>query len=93
MVKIDLNFQLKWIDGNDIQGSSGHAGKVAAEGLAKSTAAGTAKIAVWFTDLYKHGFCEIEAHEKDIMANLIDQTPTLFAFAKEQIIKAIQKAQ
>lgn len=93
MIKVDLNFQLKWIDGNEIEGSAGHAGKVAAEGLAKSTAAGTAKIAVWFTDLYKQGFCEIEPHEKEIMANLIDQSPALFAFAKEQIIKSIQKAQ
>jgi hypothetical protein len=92
MIKVDLNFQIKTLDGSEMTGPGGHAGKNTADVLSKSVSGNSAKIMVWAYDLYKNGFVEIEKHEKEILINLIEGSQFLFAIAKDQIVKAIERS-
>lgn len=92
MIKIDLNFQLKNLDGSQMIGPGGNAAKNTAEVLSKSVSGNSAKIMVWSYDLYKNGFIEIEKHEKEILINLIEGSQFLFAIAKDQIVKAVERS-
>jgi hypothetical protein len=69
--KIDLNFRLKSLKGEEIQGEVGEANKVVAEALYHS-GSDSLKFASWAIDLYAGKVIELDDTDRDVLKAFVE---------------------
>jgi hypothetical protein len=75
-MKINLNFQIKDLDGNDLQGEGANASKIIANGLANlsSYQQSSIKLMNWVDLLWKKKVLEIDKTDHEILIELVDKS-------------------
>lgn len=83
MKKVDLNFQIKDLDGNDI----GLANKAFANTLMAEKSGDAVKLFDWAMTLNKSGIIEVDESDFNKIKDIIEKSETLFIIAKAQLLK------
>lgn len=93
MLKINLDFQLKNLEGNEIEGAEAHVGKLVANMLASSTEGKAIKMLDWALTLYRKEVIELDTTDKDFLVSFIETSKALTNLGKAQILTVIKKAE
>lgn len=90
-MKINLNFQIKNLQGEEIKGEFGHAGKVLANMLAQQSKGNSIKLYDWALKLWNSQALELDDVDAGVLYALVENSETLTIIAKVPIMKAIKK--
>lgn len=90
-MKIDLNFQLKNLDGTDMQCDQAHAGRILAQVLAESNKGNSVKLMSWAIKLYDKETIELDDTDLETLRAFVNNTEFLKNLAKYQIINELKK--
>jgi hypothetical protein len=89
-MKLDFNFNLKGLDGKDIQDSN--AGKILAGVLSMQNKGNSIKLFDWALKMYNNQPLEIDDTDCDVLLRLIESTEQLTILAKVPMIEYLNKA-
>lgn len=92
-MKLNLDFQIKDLNGKFIDVEAGHAGKLLASALSSSNKGNAIKLMDWALKLWNKQVVELDDTDKDILKALIDSTEFMTLLAKQQILLAIKAAE
>lgn len=90
MPKINLDFRIKNLDGNDMPGDSGHAGKLLANVISQMNGGNSIKLHDWALKLWNNQDLEIDDSDIKLLLSLIDSNENLFIISKAQMIRHIE---
>ena len=76
-MKLDCNFQIKGLDGNDIQGEGGNAGKLLSALLASQNRGNSIKLYDWALKVYNGTPLEIDDTDVDVLSGIIESSEQL----------------
>lgn len=92
-MKIDLNFQLKDLDGNEIQGDGANASKIIANGLSNLTSyqQSSIKLMNWIQLLWKKQALECDATDYEMLIEIVDKSMnSLSLLARAQVVQHLK---
>jgi len=89
MKKLDFNFNLKNLDGSEIQ--DGAANRILASFIVGQTKGDSLKLFNWGLELYKSGVLELDKADLLTLKTMIDDIETLTVLAKAQLLEEIIK--
>jgi hypothetical protein len=89
-MKLDFNFQIKGLDGNDIQGEGGNAGKLLSALLASQNKGNSIKLYDWALKVYNNTPLEIDSTDADVLIGLIEASESLTVIGKVPLINYIK---
>lgn len=91
-MKLNLNFQLKNLDGIEFTDDSGNAAKVFASALSMHTDGPIIKMQDWYLSLWKKESIEIDEADRQLLIAFIETTKLLNQLCKGQIMPVIRNA-
>jgi hypothetical protein len=83
-MKLDLNFTLKHLSGEEITGTS--AGKVLAGALSQENKGNSIKLWDWALKLYNDKPLELDSTDFEVLTTIVEQAATLTVLVKAQIL-------
>jgi hypothetical protein len=89
MKKLDFNFNLKNLDGTEIQAAK--ANRILAEFIAGQTKGDPIKLYYWGLELYKSGVLELDKSDILSLKTMLSDTETLTVLAKGQLLEEFIK--
>ena len=91
MMKLNLNFQFTALDGKEVEGEMGHAGKALGMALANANEGNSIKLTDWALKLWNGGVIEVDNSDKGVIKAFVESTKGMSNLAKKQILDAIEK--
>lgn len=91
-MKIDFDFQIKKISGEDYEGEQNHCGKVLAQFLQQLNKGNSLKLWDWAQTLWKKQPLEIDKTDSDVLKEIVETTELLPVITKAQIIEVINNS-
>lgn len=88
-MKLDFNFQIKNLDGKDLEGENNHCGKILANYLQGFNKGNSLKLWDWAQTVWKKQPLEIDKTDSDVLKELIE-TGDLPVITKAQMIEVIK---
>lgn len=88
-MKLNLNWNLKGLDGKELAGNN--AGKILANALAGMNKGNAIKLHDWALKLYNGTALEIDDTDADVLLALVETSEYLTVLAKAPIIEYIKK--
>lgn len=89
-MKISLDFQLKGLNGQDLEGDGAHTGKIIAGSLAQANKGASIKLYDWASKLWNKDAIEIDDTDKDVLIGFIETAESLTNLSKAQALKVIK---
>ena len=89
-MKLDFNFQVKALDGKDIQGEGGSAGKILGGFLSAQNKGNSIKLYDWALKTWNATPLEIDDTDADVLIGLIETTEMLTVLAKVPLMEYIK---
>ena len=89
-MKLNLDFQIKSLDGKDVPGDNGNASKGLGACLASSNKGNSIKLHAWALKLWNKEPIEIDKTDKEMLEAIVDTTEFLTVLAKVPILNAIK---
>lgn len=90
-MKLNLNFQISNLSGNEIPGEQGHAGKSLAGALANANRGNSVKLISWSLKLWNNEEIEIDKSDKEFIEEFIETCETLTNLGKFHLLKSIKE--
>jgi len=84
MKKLDFNFNLKYLDGSEIQ--EGAANRILANLIVGQTKGDSLKLYTWSIELYNNGVLNLDKSDLQTLKTIIEETLTLTVLAKAQLL-------
>lgn len=91
-MKIDLNFQLKSLQGKDFEGEHNNAAVLLANALSTMTKGNSLKLQSFCMKLIDKKPIEVDSTEYEMLVALIEVNDSIFNVSKWQILEAFEKA-
>lgn len=90
-MKLNFNFQIKDLDGKDIQGVNNNLGKAIGAALSQQNKGNSIKVTSWAMALWKHEVLEIDDTDLEVFCALIETNENLYVLTKSQAQLYIKK--
>lgn len=90
-MKLDFNFQVKNLDGKDLEGEGSHCGKVLADYLQRLNKGNSMKLWDWAQTVWKKQPLEIDKTDSEVLKELVENSD-LPVITRAQIADVINKA-
>lgn len=87
MIKIDLNFPIKDLDGKNL--ANQHAAEIVSNILLSQSKGDAIKYFAWSLSLHKDKFIELDGSDYNKLKDLVENDDKLFVIAKAPILQAI----
>lgn len=92
-MKLDLNFQLKGLSGQEIPGEQGHAGKNLAGALASSNKGNSIKLYDWSMKLWNKEPIMVDDTDKEVIKGFLENTEFMTVLSKAQVINHMKETE
>lgn len=92
MMKLNLNFQLKDLDGNKFEGDLSNAAKILGGALSQHTEGPVVKTMEWVGLLWKKKEIEIDETDRQLLLAFVETSKMFNNLCKSQILPAIRNA-
>ncbi len=87
---INLNFQIKDMNGKPMQGEINHAGKLVSSMIASQSKGNSIKLYDWALKLWNNKALDMDDTDADVLIALIEETDQLTILAKVPIVNYIK---
>ena len=91
MTKINLDFPLKTLSGQDITGTT--AGQVLANAISQSNKGQAIKLWDWALKAHNGQMLELDKADTDLLKSIVESNEVLSILSKAQILNAIKSAE
>ena len=92
-MKLNLNFKIKDLEGNEIEEKDAHAGKILGNHLVSGSKGDALKYYDWGRTLYKGEGIEVDRSDLDKIKQFVEENATIPILTKAQIIEVINKCE
>lgn len=89
-MKLNFNFRIKNLNGEEIQGNNGLANKILGDLLASQGKGNSIKLLDWALKVWNGEDLEIDDTDSDVLYAIIDTSESITALAKAPILKYIK---